>query len=58
MEENGRQVEGFGEQSAASEGWAAGGEWGQAAEQQQQEEVCETTKYSIPKTTFAGLVRG
>ena len=38
MEENGRQVEAFGEQAAASEGWAVGGEWGQAAEEQQQQQ--------------------
>lgn len=38
MEENGGQVETFGEQAAAAEpGWAAGGEWGQAEEEQQQQ---------------------
>ena len=43
MEENGgQQVEAFGEQPPASEGWAAaGGEWGQpeAEEEQQQQQV-------------------
>ena len=47
MEENGGQVETFGEQAAAAEpGWAAGGEWGQAEEEQQQQ-VWKTNKFLI-----------
>lgn len=56
MEENGRQVEAFGEQAVASEGWAAvGGEWGQAEEEQQQARgSIQVFKYN---KLFAGLVR-
>ena len=40
MEENGRQVEAFGEQAVASEGWAAaGGEWAQPEAEEQQQQV-------------------
>ena len=46
MEENGGQV--FGEQAAASEDWAAGGEWGQAVEEQQQQVLTIQSQIELP----------